>query len=57
MEDIIVGLPVNQLGHKDNIEEEDSRDELDYVDVGTALDSNSDDPHRPPKIIRRPPDH
>ena len=43
MEDIIVGLPANQLGHEDNIEEEDSRDELDYVDVGTASDSNSDE--------------
>ena len=56
MEDIIVELPVNHFGHEDNVEEEDSRDELDDKDVGTASYSSSDDPHTPPKRIRRPPD-
>ena len=51
IEDIIVELPVNQFGHEDNVEEEDSRDELDDEDVGTASDSSSDDPHIPPKRI------
>ena len=47
---------MNQLGYEDNIEEEDSEDELDDEDVGTASYFNSDDPHTPPKIIIRSPD-
>ena len=47
---------MNQFGHEDTVEEEDSRDELDNEDVGTASDSSSDDPHTPPKRIRLPPD-
>ena len=53
MEDIIVELPVNHFGHEDNVEEEDS---MDAEDVGTESDSSSDEPHTPPKRIRRPPD-
>ena len=52
MEDIIVELPGDPTGHKDNVEEKDIRND---EDVGMVLDSSSDDPHTLPKRIRRPP--
>ena len=55
MEDIIVELPGNQPGHEDNVEEEDSRDEIAEENVGRASYSSSDDLHTPLKRTRRPP--
>ena len=55
MEDIIVELPGTQLGHEDNVEEEDSMDKIAEEGVGMASASSSDDPHTPPKRIRCPP--
>ena len=53
MEDIIVELPGNQHGHEDNVEEENSRDEITEEDVGTASEYISDDPHTPRRLHDR----